>query len=286
MQPTQAKSVRWALVVTVLACASAAGGPLDAVAAYRERSAVIEALSFASDAKLAVAEFYLDHERLPRDTAELRWPASRLASPGIGVESLRVDGGTILITLGGEAPSSIHGKALAISPCLEPDGALPQFTCGFAVCPGETLVMHGAPQSFALTTLTQEQLPASCRGVGVGIPIALQMAKDGHLEAQAHWGGTLIRGRELPRDVPEGLRILRGAAERGGGLAQAMLADYYALGIPGHLEIDDVSAYYWFARSIDSNGPPVAAAAKLELERRMTPAQLAEARERVASSRD
>jgi len=199
--------------------------------------------------------------------------------------SVRVDGGTIVVTLGGDAGQTLHGKVVATSPCLGEDAVVPTFVCGFATCPAETLVVRDAPQNFPLTTLTNEQLPASCRGNGDKIDYAIGLAKAGNLEASAHWGASLIKGRELPRDVPEGLRMVREAAERGGGFAQALLGDYYALGIPGHVDVDDVAAYYWYTRSLASGGPSVAAAARVELERRMTAVELAEARARVADAK-
>jgi hypothetical protein len=271
------------LTCGVVAGASIAAGPLDAVALYREREAISEAISFASEIKLAISEFYIENQRFPKDAAELGSPGSALSAPDRGVASIRVDAGTLVVTLGGDAVRTLHGKVVATSPCLGADAVVPEFVCGYAQCPVDTLVVPEAPQNFRLTTLTNDQLPASCRGQGDRIDYAIGLAKAGNLEASGHWGAALIKGRELPRDVPEGLRILHEAAERGGSFAMALLGDFHAIGVPGHIEVDDVTAYYWFARARDSGGWPGATAAVAELERRMSASEVAEAQARIAA---
>ena len=258
-----------------------AASPLAAIEAYRVREQTSAAIAFAGPARLAVTEYYLVNQEWPVDESVLELPASERASPDRGVASVRVDHGTILVTLGGNAASALHGLTIAQSPCLY-DAYRPALACGHGFCPDGSRAVVGAPPSYTRTTFSNEQLPASCRGNGAEALRLKDSARTGDPAAQTMWAGLLFVGQLAPLDRAEAVRLLRAAAAQAHPQALALLGDAYATGVDGVLEPDLVEAHYWSSRA-EAAGFTAVRANLAALEPRMTAAQLAEARARFAA---
>lgn len=254
--------------------------PLQAGKLVEQRKQLFEAWSYAMNVQADLILFQVENGRWPNDASEMDLPATATASPEQGVSELRIDHGTIVVTLGGQIDASMEGEVLAISPCVKGD-AIPTFACGQSVCAQTTLAVEGAPTGYSLTTLDNEKLPAACRGPGADIMRVWSAARKGDPDAEAQMAAILVVGQAAVVDRREALHFVRHAAEKGQPAAQGLLGALYEEGVEGELEPDLVSAYVWFTRS-EKSGLEAATAYRKRLASRLSPAQLEKAKEMLS----
>jgi len=151
-------------LVAVLACLAvllvAVLGVLAAIAipAYQDytiRAQITEGLNLASSPKALVAEYYLQNESWPVDSAS----AELEAVSGQYVESLTVQKGSIVIVYGVAANQLIAGKTLILLPGLNESGEV-LWTCANAK---RAEILEYAPGPHG-TDIPTKYLPRLCRG--------------------------------------------------------------------------------------------------------------------------
>ncbi len=107
-----------------------------------------------------------------------------------------------------------------------------------------------------------------------------KLAEKGDARAQSNLGFIYEMGVGVPQDYAEAVKWYRKAANQGYAPAQSNLGSMYekGQGVPQN----NVQAYVWFSlAAADSNHSPAsnyAASYRDEIEKRMTPAQIAEAK--------
>ena len=108
------------------------------------------------------------------------------------------------------------------------------------------------------------------------------LAEAGHLEAQVALASLYMNGEGVPPDRAAALHWYARAGQAGHPVAQLNLGDIYnrGLGVPR----DVVAAYVWFSLAA-AQGRAWAAAQRDTLAREMTPAQRAEAEDKIAARR-
>jgi type IV pilus assembly protein PilA len=134
-------SVTGVAVMAILAAVA-----LPAYQDYTVRSQVSEGIVLSDGIKTAIVEYYATNGRLPRDLAAIGLPQT---VGGKYTQSVRVDNGTIVVTFGGAANSSIVGKTLRLVPRVGANSAI-SWRCG----PTGDDSNGDVPQKY---------LPASCR---------------------------------------------------------------------------------------------------------------------------
>jgi uncharacterized protein len=126
---------------------------------------------------------------------------------------------------------------------------------------------------------------------GLGVPQDLEAAArwyrlaadGGNASAQYNLGIFYQFGKGVPQDPAEAARWLLKAAEQGHGRAQNNLSTFYFTGVG--VPHDPVEAWKWLTLSSDDlkgKGREIAIENRKVIEKEMTPAQIAEARRRVA----
>jgi TonB family protein len=107
-----------------------------------------------------------------------------------------------------------------------------------------------------------------------------QRARSGDPAAEFELANAFFEGRDIPKDEAQGMVLLERAARSGHPQAQFAMGDrIYGDGNDSDKYLD---AYIWYAQA-QHNGAEGADAKVTELESRMTPDQLSEARKRLAS---
>ena len=98
-------------------------------------------------------------------------------------------------------------------------------------------------------------------------------AEQGHAEAQFTLGGMYYEGEGVTRDYGQAAAWFRKAAEQGDARAQFTLGGMYyeGKGVPQ----DDEASYGWYARVAAQDGRRHAALMRDELEKKLTPEQIA-----------
>lgn len=98
-------------------------------------------------------------------------------------------------------------------------------------------------------------------------------AEQGHVIAQFKLGNMYAEGRGVSRDAITAVRWYRLAAEQGESEAKIILGGFYLAGVG--MPVDKILAYKWLniAAAFDENVSYI----RDDLERDMTPAQIAEA---------
>jgi len=104
-------------------------------------------------------------------------------------------------------------------------------------------------------------------------------AEQGQGESQFSMGMRCLLGQSVAQDDTEAARWFRLAADQGVGMAASMLAELYAKGrgVPQDL----VEAYKWLAVAGNQIEPTRVSVTLNDLEKKLTPAQLAEAQRRA-----
>ncbi len=119
---------------------------------------------------------------------------------------------------------------------------------------------------------------ATGRGVPLSparaLPLYKASAAQGNAGGEFHLGSLYLMGAGTARNIPEGLRLLTLSAEQGRHDAQVMLGMAYSnlQGIPR----DFVQADKWLLVA-ETPGDTFVSAKRIDLEGRMTPAQVAQA---------
>lgn len=126
---------------------------------------------------------------------------------------------------------------------------------------------------------------------GLGVPTDLEAAArwyrlaadGGSASAQYNLGIFYQFGKGVPKDPAEAARWLLKAAEQGHGRAQNNLSTFYFTGVV--VQRDPVEAWKWLTLSSDDlkgAGRDIALENRKVIEKEMTPAEIAEAKKRVA----
>ena len=129
---------------------------------------------------------------------------------------------------------------------------------------------------------------------GLGVPTDLttaarwyRLAADGgSASAQYNLGIFYQFGKGVAKNEAEAARLLQQAAEQGHGRAQNNLSTFYFTGVG--VKRDPVEAWKWLTLSADGlkgKGREIALENRAIIERELTPAQVDEARRRVADWR-
>jgi TPR repeat protein len=110
------------------------------------------------------------------------------------------------------------------------------------------------------------------------VAIVRPLAEKGHAFAQFNLGVLYDRGQGVPQDNALAMQWYQKAAEQGLPQALVNLAIMYeeGQGVP----VDLMRAYFWFALA-EVQGDGQAPQAKLDLAKKMTPAQVADAERQV-----
>ena len=143
------------------------GGILAAIAipAYQDytiRAQVTEGLNLAAVAKAAVADAYERTRAAPADRREAGLPANPTDTFGQYVTRVDVDHGTILVTYGSNANSTIANMVLALQPYVVDSNVV--WRCGHApVPPGAAAMDASAVSADVLTSIEARYLPSACR---------------------------------------------------------------------------------------------------------------------------
>lgn len=108
-----------------------------------------------------------------------------------------------------------------------------------------------------------------------------QKARTGDAAAEFELANAFFEGHDIPKDEAQGMALLERAARSGHPQAQLEMGErVYGDGNDAEKYVD---AYVWYAQA-QRNGADGAEGRVTELESRMTPDQLSEARKRLASS--
>lgn len=110
------------------------------------------------------------------------------------------------------------------------------------------------------------------------VAIVRPLAEKGYAFAQFNLGVLYDRGQGVPQDDALAMQWYQKAAEQGLPQAQVNLAIMYeeGQGVP----VDTVRAYFWYALA-DSQGDGQAPQALRDIAKKMSPAQITEAEQRV-----
>ena len=136
---------------------------LPAYQDYTVRSQVSEGLVLSDAVKVAVAEYYATNGKLPRDLGAIGLPAS---VKGQYTQSLRLDNGTIVITFGGAASTSIKDRSLRLVPYLNANSTI-VWQCGLASPPSVGKALAPALPAGMGTDVPAKYLPSVCRASDV-----------------------------------------------------------------------------------------------------------------------
>lgn len=128
-----------------------------AIPAYQDytiRAQVTEGLNLAAKSKAEVAEYWVEHQRWPRQS-----DLSGTATSGHYTESVVVQAGSVIITYGKRANAAISGKRLVLQPGVSEKNDV-VWACGNAAMPGGIAPGNGPHGS----EVPDKYLPKLCRG--------------------------------------------------------------------------------------------------------------------------
>lgn len=151
------------LGVLMFGSVAAFANPLVTIA---QRNAVFTAYTSSAvvEAKIGISFSWITDNRIPRNAAEFGKIGEKIPprlAPDSGIGALRIDHGTIIVTLGRNVQEALVGKVFALAPCVK--GQDVHMTCGRSQCRDGFALAPGALDASALTTLDPAVLPASCR---------------------------------------------------------------------------------------------------------------------------
>ena len=139
-----------------------------AIPAYQDytiRAQVSEGMNLAAAAKAAVAETFLNRGTAPADRTAAGMSANNTDTNGKYVTAVAVNNGTIVITYGNEANTTIGGQTLALQPYVTLDQSV-TWVCGNANpanLTATTIPMPASVGAGANTNVPVQYLPSSCR---------------------------------------------------------------------------------------------------------------------------
>jgi len=132
-----------------------------AVPAYHDytiRAKVVEGLNLAGAVKAGVAEYYMAHNKWPRDLRELQFDA---APRGKYVMFVALNHGTVVIRYSRNAGPQLERQQLTLRPTVSPQGDI-LWACGYTPDRGDDPATGAA--AAAATDVAARYLPSSCRG--------------------------------------------------------------------------------------------------------------------------
>jgi hypothetical protein len=151
------------LLLSLSAVAFAEADPLETTVQRNDvATAVTSRAVYQAESGIMIS--WIVENQMPRDAAALGEIGERVppeSAPESGVGALRIDRGTIIVTLGGNVHDGLNGKVFALAPCVKDHSV--EFACGRSQCPAGYSLAPGAPDALSLTTLDPMQMPARCR---------------------------------------------------------------------------------------------------------------------------
>ena len=136
-----------------------------AIPAYQDyiiRSQASEGLAMASAAKASVSEFYAQRGAWPTNNDQAGLSAAANID-GKYVQSIEVNGGTIVVTYGNDVNDTIANQVIALQPGASVGGDV-IWRCGEAAAPGEWAANSSATlASSTATNLANKYMPSNCR---------------------------------------------------------------------------------------------------------------------------
>jgi type IV pilus assembly protein PilA len=140
-----------------------------AIPAYQDytiRAQVTEAISMAGNAKVPVVDSFLQRGRPPVDRTSAGLTANITDTRGKYVQSVEIDDGTVIVTMGFEAHQLVNGLTVVLVPYETPESSV-VWRCGFAAPPSGLQPMGTAdatnPSPVTTSTVPARYMPASCR---------------------------------------------------------------------------------------------------------------------------
>lgn len=140
-----------------------------AIPAYQDytiRAQVTEGISMAGNAKVPVVDTFLQRGRPPADRSAAGLSANPTDTRGKYVESVEIDDGTVVVTMGFDAHQLINGLTVVLVP-YETQEASVVWRCAFAPAPSGLQPMGTAdgtnPAPVTASTVPVQYLPSSCR---------------------------------------------------------------------------------------------------------------------------
>jgi type IV pilus assembly protein PilA len=136
-----------------------------AIPAYQDytiRAQVSEGLNMAAAPKAAIVEAFDRTGAAPADRPGAGLSDDPADTAGRYVASIDVERGTLVVTYGSNANSTLAGRVLAIQPYVVDGGVV--WRCGHAPEPSGAAAMDAAaPSSAAVTDIEARHLPSACR---------------------------------------------------------------------------------------------------------------------------
>lgn len=155
--------MRRILLLLIFGPAVAAARPPEMIAQRKDVQTAVNS-SVVNEARIGISIAWVAGNLIPRDAAALGEAGETVppeSAPDSGIGALRIDRGTIIVTLGGKVHVDLVGKIFALSPCVNDHDI--HFACGRSQCRAGFALAPGAPDAAALTTLDPAVLPAACR---------------------------------------------------------------------------------------------------------------------------
>jgi len=140
-----------------------------AIPAYQDytiRAQVTEGVSLAGNAKVPVADSFLQRGRPPANRAAAGMTPVATDTRGKYVQSVEITDGTVIVTFGHDAHDSIHGQTVTLVPYETAEMSV-VWKCGFADPPSGLQPMGTTdgtnPAPVTNPTVPARYLPSSCR---------------------------------------------------------------------------------------------------------------------------
>jgi type IV pilus assembly protein PilA len=140
-----------------------------AIPAYQDytiRAQVTEGISMAGNAKVPVVDAFLQRGRPPVDRTSAGLTANITDTRGKYVQSVEIDNGTVIVTMGHDAHAQINGQTVVLVPYETAERSV-VWRCAYAAPPSGLQPMGTAdgtnPSPVTDSTVPVRYLPASCR---------------------------------------------------------------------------------------------------------------------------
>lgn len=149
------------LMIVVAIIGILAAMAVSAYQTYTIRAQVAEALVFAADAKVPIADAYHNTGLAPVNREAAGMSAAPTASAGNYVSSVDIVDGRLDIQFGQNSHQAIFGQRLSVTPYIS-TGASFIWRCGFAPAPANADLLPGGADH-ANPTIEERYLTSACR---------------------------------------------------------------------------------------------------------------------------